>query len=150
MKPLIVLITTFLISLIVIRFLQNEFNIPFAARIAMSAMLIFTSIAHFAFIKGMIMMVPGFIPFKTGFVYLTGTLEILAAMSLQMRDYRVLTGWFLIIFFLLLLPANINAAVRKVDYQKGNLEGSGTNYLWFRVPLQILFIVWTYFSAIKF
>jgi hypothetical protein len=29
-------------------------------------------------------------------------------------------------------------------------DGNGLNYLWFRVPLQILFIVWVYFSLIIF
>jgi uncharacterized membrane protein len=55
----------------------------------------------------------------------------------------------LIVFFVLLLPANINAAIKHIDYQKGTFEGQGLNYLWFRIPLQILFIVWTYMSAIK-
>jgi uncharacterized membrane protein len=50
----------------------------------------------------------------------------------------------------LLLPANIKAAKEHIDYQKGNFEGSGLKYLWFRMPLQILFILWIYLSAIKF
>ncbi len=150
MKPFVVLIATFLISLTAIIFFQNKYDIAFSARIAMSAMLIFTSIAHFVFTKGMTMMIPDFVPFKIWVVYLTGILEILAAIAFQIPDYTTMAGWFVIIFFILILPANINAAIRHVDYQKGNLEGSGTNYLWFRVPLQILFILWTYFSAIQF
>jgi hypothetical protein len=27
--------------------------------------------------------------------------------------------------------------------------GSGSNYLWFRIPLQVLFIAWTYLTCIK-
>ena len=83
-------------------------------------------------------------------VYFTGFIEIFAAIGLQIPSVRVLTAWLLILFFVLLLPANINAAIKHVDYQKGTFEGSGTNYLWFRVPLQILFIVWTYMSSIKY
>jgi len=49
----------------------------------------------------------------------------------------------------MLLPANIYAALKHVDYQRGTFEGSGTNYLWFRVPLQVLFILWTYLSVIR-
>ena len=148
MKPLIVLLVSFAIALIVTRLITGEFAFAFSARIAIAIMLVFTAIAHFAFTKGMIMMMPGFIPFKKGMVYFTGFIEIAAAAGLLIPGLQVLTGWLLILFFLLLLPANINAATRHIDYQKGTLEGPGANYLWFRVPLQILFILWTYFATI--
>ena len=94
-------------------------------------------------------MMPGFIPFKKGLVYFTGIVEIAAAIGLLIPGLKVLTAWLLILFFIVLLPANINAAIHHVDYQKGSFEGNGTNYLWFRVPLQLLFILWVYFAAIK-
>ena len=43
-----------------------------SGRIAMSAMLAFTAVAHFVFTKGMTMMLPDFIPYKIETVYLTG------------------------------------------------------------------------------
>jgi uncharacterized membrane protein len=58
------------------------------------------------------------------------------------------TGIALIIFFLLILPANIYAAIKKVDYEKATYEGKGIGYLWFRVPLQIFFIAWVYYFAV--
>lgn len=149
MKPLIVLLSTFVISVVAIKLSTDQYDIAFAAIIAMSAMLLFTSIAHFAFTKGMTMMIPSFIPFKKEFVYFTGIIEIAAALGLLIPNFRLLTAWLLILFFTLLLPANINAAIRHIDYQKGTFEGAGTKYLWFRVPLQILFILWVYFAAIK-
>jgi hypothetical protein len=48
------------------------------------------------------------------------------------------------------LSANINAASKGVNYQKGTFDGDGRGYLWFRVPLQILFIAWTYLSSIRY
>ena len=150
MKPLIVLIAVFFIALMIIKITGNNFEFAPAARIAMSAMLLFTAVAHFAFTKGMMMMVPVFIPLKKQVVYLTGIIEIAAAAGLQVPAVRVLTGWLLILFFALMLPANINAAIRHIDYQKGTADGSGVNYLWFRVPLQIFFIAWVFLSAIKF
>jgi uncharacterized membrane protein len=149
MKPLIVLLVSFAIALIATRLITGEFAFAFSARIAMAIMLVFTAIAHFAFTKGMIMMIPDFIPFKKGMVYVTGFIEIAAAAGLFIPDLQVLTAWLLILFFLLLLPANINAAIRHIDFEKGTFEGPGANYLWFRVPLQILFILWTYFVGIK-
>lgn len=149
MAPLLVLLTTFVIAVFALKIIHKEYHIPLAARIAMSVMLLFTSIGHFAYTHGMTMMMPDFIPFKTQMVYFTGVIEILAAIGLHIPRLRVLTAWLLILFFVLLLPANINAALKHVDFQKGTFEGKGVNYLWFRVPLQILFIVWTYISSIK-
>jgi uncharacterized membrane protein len=112
-------------------------------------MLVFTAVAHFAFARGMAMMLPGFIPYKTGTVYLTGIIEIAAAIGLFVPDLRAITGSLLIASFILILPANIYAAIKRIDYQKGTFNGNGPGYLWFRIPLQIFFIIWTYLSAIK-
>ena len=149
MKPLIVLLITFLIALIVTKIIFGVYETALSARIAMSVMLVFTSIAHFKFTKGMIMMIPPGIPFKNEVVYFTGIIEIAAAVGLLIPSLRETTAWLLILFFLLLLTANINAAVKHIDYEKGTYNGKGVNYLWFRIPLQILFIVWTYLSSIK-
>ena len=63
-----------------------------AARIAMSAMLIFTAIGHFAFTKGMTKMLPDFIPFKIAVGYGTEVLEIAAAVGLLIPGFIVVTA----------------------------------------------------------
>lgn len=150
MKPLLVLLASFVISLLVSKLTTKEYNIALSGRIAMSIMLVFTAIGHFVFTKGMSLMIPKFIPFKESFVYLTGVLEIILAISLLIPRLRCFSGWILIVFLLLMLPANIYASFYKVNYQKGTFDGHGLTYLWFRIPLQILFIVWTYICAIRF
>jgi len=149
MKPLIVLLSVFAVSLAVNKIFRGDYHLALSGKIAMSAMLVFTALAHFAFTKGMVMMLPGFIPYKTEIVYLTGIIEIAAAAGLFINNFKVATAWALIAFFILLLPANIYASIKHIDYQKGTFDGNGLAYLWFRIPLQILFIAWTYFSAIK-
>ncbi len=149
MKPLIVLLLSFTISLFVIKIAKKEYNYILSARISMSIMLVFTAIGHFAFTKGMSMMIPKLIPHKETFVYLTGIFEILLAISLLIPKLIYISGWTLIIFLLLMLPANIYASLNNVNYQKGTFEGNGLTYLWFRIPLQFLFIVWTYISTIR-
>lgn len=150
MAPLLVLLASFAIALFAIKIFRKDYDIVLSARIAMSVMLLFTSTGHFAYTHGMTMIMPDFIPYKTQIVYFTGVIEILAAIGIQIKKLRVLTAWLLILFFVVLLPANINAAIRHVNFQKGTFEGKGINYLWFRVPLQILFIIWTYISCIKY
>lgn len=149
MKPLIILLSSFLISLIVIKITNKEYDFTLSGRIAMSIMLLFTAIGHFAFTKGMSMMIPKFIPYKEIFVHLTGIFEILLAISLLIPRLKYISGWTLIIFLLLMLPANIYASINNINYQKGTLNGNGLAYLWFRIPLQFLFITWAYFSAIR-
>ena len=149
MKPLAILLLTFIISLFVIKFTKKVYNFTLSGRIAMSVMLVFTAIGHFVFTKGMSMMIPQFIPFKESFVYLTGIFEVLLAIGLLIPKLKVLSGCTLIIFLLLMLPANIYASINNVNYQKGTFDGNGLTYLWFRIPLQILFIIWTYISTTR-
>ncbi len=149
MKPLVVLLVGFVISLFVVKIVHGEYEFALPGRIALATMLVFTSIAHFAFTKGMSMMIPAPIPYKTEIVYLTGIIEIIAAIGLLIPAFKVPTAWMLILFFVLLLPANIYAAIKHIDYQKATFTGNDLNYLWFRIPLQIFFIGWTYTSAIK-
>lgn len=149
MKPLIILLAVFAVSLLMTKFVRGNFEFALSGRVAMSVMLAFTAVAHFAFTKGMTMMLPDFIPFKTETVYSTGIIEIAAAIGLFIPNCRMFTAWLLIAFFILILPANIYAAIKNIDYQKGTTDGNGLSYLWFRVPLQILFIIWVYLSSIK-
>ncbi|WP_425235008.1 DoxX family protein [Ulvibacterium sp.] len=149
MKTLIVLLGTFLISLILIKFIKGQLSLALAAQIAMAAMLVFTAIGHFAFTHGMAQMLPDFIPAKKELVYFTGFMEIGFAIGLLMPRYKVTVAWVLIVFFILILPANIKAALENINYQTGELNGKGISYLWFRIPLQLFFILWVYFSTLK-
>lgn len=148
MGPLSILISVFAVAVVAIKITSKTFQLQLAGRIAMSAMLLFTATGHFLFAEGMAHMIPDFIPFRNAWVYLTGFLEIAAAIGLQIPRLRSTTGWLLIVFFVLIFPANIHAAVESINFQTGEHDGPGLAYLWFRVPLQILFIVWTYLSAI--
>jgi len=149
MKPLIILLTGFGVSLIILQFVNGGWQFPLAGCIGMSIMLLFTAIGHFAFSKGMELMLPSFVPFKKALIYITGFIEIAAAIGLLLPSLRQLTGWLLVLFFVIILPANISATMRNVSYQKAGLDGPGPTYLWFRVPLQLFFIAWVYWFAIR-
>ncbi len=114
----------------------------------MGVMLIFTAIGHFRFAEGMAMMLPASIPFRKPLVYFTGVIEVVVGFGLLLPTWRKLHGWLLILFLILVLPANIYASLKQVDYEKATYDGLGLSYLWFRVPLQIFFIVWVYFFAV--
>ena len=148
MKPFFVLITVFVACLFITRFNTGDYLHFLSGKIAMSAMLLFTAMGHFVYTKGMEMMVPDSIPFKKAVVYLTGILEIAFAAGLIYPPTAEITAWALIVFLILLTPANVRAAQTHVDYQKATLNGPGLKYLWFRVPLQIFFVAWVWFFAL--
>jgi uncharacterized membrane protein len=147
MKPLIVLIASFAATTLISRLCLNHWNVNFAGNLAMCLMLFLTASGHILFTKGMTMMIPPIVPLKTFLVYLTGVAELALGIGLLFHSSRHVSGAILIAFFVLLLPANIYAAQRHLNLEKATYSGPGPAYLWFRIPLQLLFIGWViYFS----
>ena len=149
MAPFFVLLTAFIICLLLLKFIKGQLDYQLAGRVAMAVMLLFTAVGHFIYTEGMSAMIPDLFPAKKIIVLLTGVLEIIFAIGLLIPRFSRPTGWLIIIFFILILPANIKASMESINYQTGELDGNGLSYLWLRIPLQIFFIVWTYFSAIR-
>ncbi len=149
MKLFFLLILVFLISAAIGKASTGNWKLLFSGNLAMCLMLCLTAFGHFKYPAGMAMMVPAFIPFKAGIVLVTGTAEILLGIMLLFPGLRQVAGITLIIFFVLMLPANIYAALNHVNFMNVSKSGPGVSYLWFRVPLQIAFIAWVYFFSVK-
>ncbi len=147
--PEILLPIVFSIALLVLKRIHRTYLFALSARVAMAAMLVTAAIAHVVFAEGMSMMLPAVVPYKLELVYLTGVLEAAAAGGLLMPRYKRVTGWLLIVFFVLILPANIYAAMNHVNLETAAFDGDGPSYLWYRIPLQLFFIAWVYFSCIN-
>lgn len=149
MKPLFILLLTFLVTVGFQKLFFKTINYSLSGRIAMCAMLLFTALGHFLFTEGMSKMIPDFIPLKSTVTILTGILEIVISIGLLFPNYQKTTGCILIVFLLLMLPANIKASLENLNYQTGNYDGKGITYLWFRIPLQLFFIAWVYFFTLR-
>jgi uncharacterized membrane protein len=146
MTPLIILFASFTAALLINKIgLKSKWTVSFMGRLALAIMLIFTGIAHFFKTELMIAMLPEMIPLKVYVVYLTGALEIAAAIGLLTSGLFRFTSILLIIFFISILPANIVGSIKQVGL--GGME-NGVQYLYFRIPLQGLFILWAYFFGI--
>jgi len=139
MAPLLTLLVTFAVARTWLGTRRHTHPGTRAARIALAAMLVLTGVAHFVSTDAMVQMVPPFLPFPVLIVHATGVAELVAAALLLWRIDRPnpWLGWALAAFFAALLPANIYSAVTE-----SGLGGHGATYLWFRVPLQVLFIGW--------
>ena len=147
MAPLIIISICFVLLLAVNKlFLKGKWSISFIGRVSLAIMLVFTGVAHFTRIEVMITMLPEFIPFKKETVYLTGFVEIIAACGLVVPTLSRLTSYLLIVYFLAVLPANIIGSLKQVDL--GGMA-KGEDYLYFRVPLQVFFILVTYYFGVK-
>jgi uncharacterized membrane protein len=139
MAPLIALLLTYAVARFVLRHRADR-RLP--GRIALAVMLVVTGVAHFTRTEALVAMVPPMLPLPELLVYATGVAELGFALLLLARPTPAL-GWSLAIFFVALLPANIYSAAAEVG-----LGGHGLAYLWFRIPLQVLFIAWAlYFTS---
>ncbi|MGW0248790.1 DoxX family protein [Nocardia goodfellowii] len=83
----------------------------------------------------LVAMVPGFMPFADFLVYLTGVVELAGAIGLLIPATRPVAGLVLALLFVLMLPANIHAALDDIP-----LNGDPATPLWFRIPEQIGYI----------
>jgi uncharacterized membrane protein len=104
-------------------------------------MLVLTGASHFTMTDSLAAMVPPIFPAPVLLVYATGVAELVFAGLLLFRSSPLL-GWVLTGLFVALLPANVYSAVAEVG-----LGGNGSAYLWFRIPLQLLFIGWALVST---
>lgn len=150
MITLLILLGSFVVFLLLGKFTPLKlFTLTYSANAAMAIMLFFTGISHFFLTEGMMMTLPSFVPLKEFVIYFTGILEIFAAIGLLLPSVRFSTSWALLIFFLMILPANFKAAYHHVDLVHATYSGPGPVYLWFRVPLQLLFMWWVYQFGIR-
>ncbi|MGN9836717.1 DoxX family protein [Nonomuraea sp. H19] len=117
----------------------------------LAVMLVMTASAHFVPAGVTVMpnhadlvaMVPPFVPFPTLMVYLTGVLELAGAVGLVLPETRRAAGICLALLFVVLLPANVYAAVADVPF-----AGEAASPLWQRVPEQVLYIGIALWAAI--
>ena len=149
MKLLTILFATFLLALLGTKIFQGSWNFLFSGNLGMAVFIIFTGLSHFKFQKGMAMMIPDFIPAKIFWVYFTGIIEIAAGVGLMIPSIREITAVLLIVFFVLVFVANINASKKKINIFKADYTGPGMNYLYReRILMQLILISWTWYFGI--
>lgn len=125
---------------------HNKYSLSALGRLALALMLVFTGSSHFIKTGEMVQMMPDFFPNKTAMVHSTGVLELLAAVGLMFRRTAKWVSIGLVVFLILVLPANVIGSMKRVEL--GGME-HGPGYLFFRLPLQMVFIWWTYYFGIR-
>lgn len=93
-------------------------------------------IGHFALEPFFTGAMPEWVPFRKAIVYVSGVMEIALAIGLFMKRTRVVTGFLIAVFLVLVFPVNIYMAWTAENY---DLPAAA---LWIRLPLQFVLIWW--------
>ncbi|PCE66193.1 DoxX family protein [Sediminicola luteus] len=149
MKPLAVLFASFALFALYALLFRPKLGLGELIRWALGCMFLFTALGHFIYPQGMSAMIPDMIPYRTTLVLLSGLLEIGFGLFLLSGYHKKIVGWAILVFLVLSLPLNIYAAQHQIDYTTGNTDGPGLTYLWFRIPLQLFFMVLIFYANIK-
>lgn len=112
--------------------------------VLLTVVMLLAGAAHFTMTATYVAIMPSYLPSPLALVYLSGVLEILLAIGLQIPATRRLAAWGLVALLIAVLPANINQAIHNL--QPPGLEMSPT-MLWVRLPMQLIFIAWAYWMT---
>lgn len=88
--------------------------------------------------------VPPYLPFPLALIYGTGVLKALGGLGLLVPQTRRPVGWALVILLVAVFPANVHMALHPQQF-----ADIPPALLIARLPLQLLFIAWVYWLAVK-
>ena len=105
--------------------------------LALSLFFINVGVDHFINPDFYLNIMPDYLPFHAEAVYLSGFFEILGGIVVLVPKLRALARWGLISLLIAVFPANIYMAMNPNLFPEFSLA-----LLYFRLPLQFLFIFW--------
>jgi uncharacterized membrane protein len=98
---------------------------------------------HFVNVEFYLRIMPPYLPWQLGLVYLSGFFEVVLGLLLLVPRFRAIAAWGLMALLMAVFPANIHMAVNSELYP----EFSATA-LWLRLPLQFVLIAWAYWYTL--
>ena len=107
--------------------------------IGLSLFFIYFGIDHFINPEFYLSIMPPAFPLHAEAVYISGFFEILGGMSVLIAPLRKIAGWGLVVLLICVYPANIYMAITPEAF-----PDISRGLLYFRLPLQFLFIYWAY------
>lgn len=125
MMPLVVLVGVWIVGLVAALFDGGSAPIwqqPLA--VALACMLLLTASAHFTTMRGhLVASVPRMLPAPGFLVTVTGVLEILVAAGLLVPAVRPWAAWLLAALLVVMFPANVRAARKRLPLGRGTAMG---------------------------
>jgi uncharacterized membrane protein len=117
----------------------------YAGLIVMAIFYIGAGINHFANTPKYLAIMPPYIPWPLGMVYLTGVAEILGGIGVLIPNQfvfqrtRAAAAWGLVALLLAILPVHINMCLHPDQFASIPLWA-----IWLRLPLQLPLIAWAW------
>ena len=105
----------------------------------LSVFFVYFGIDHFINPDFYLSIMPPAFPLHAEAVYISGVFEILGGICVLIPSLRKLAGWGLIALLVSVYPANIYMAINPEAFPEISI-----GLLYFRLPLQFLFIYWAY------
>ncbi|GIS86914.1 MAG: membrane protein [Woeseia sp.] len=105
----------------------------------LSVFFVYFGIDHFINPDFYLSIMPPAFPLHAEAVYISGFFEILGGICVLIPSLRKLAGWGLIALLVSVYPANIYMAINPEAFPEISI-----GLLYFRLPLQFLFIYWAY------
>ena len=105
------------------------------------ALFLFTGILHFVNPEPFLRIVPPILPWPGALVFISGVAEIAGSIGLLFRRTRRVAAYGLVLLLVAVFPANIYMAVVNIPFP--GIAGQPWAQ-WFRLPLQVVFIVWVW------
>ena len=113
---------------LIVHILALIYGIPF----------ILIGIEHFREPQKFVDIVPKYMPFALFLVYLTGVMEIAGGLGIIYPETRELAGRLMVLFLLVIYPANFNMWINDIPYNGTRLTTQGHLV---RLSVQILLII---------
>jgi uncharacterized membrane protein len=103
---------------------------------------IFAGTMHFVRPDGYLSMMPPYLPWHLGSIYLSGLAEVLVGVGVLVPSTRRMAAWATILLLIVIFPANVHIALYNVPVL-GAEEGAGL-FNWIRLPFQGVLILWAW------
>jgi uncharacterized membrane protein len=110
-------------------------------RIVLAICIIVVGVMHFVVSDSFVKIVPDYLPYHLGLVYVSGFFEILGGIGILVPPVSQAAAWGLLMLFIAVFPANINMAVNAIDLP--HIPDSSL-LRWGRLPLQAVLIAWAW------
>ncbi|MEO5915152.1 MAG: hypothetical protein ABIS50_13030 [Luteolibacter sp.] len=118
-------------------------------KVSIAILAVFFTVAgvnHFISPGTYLPMMPDYLPWHLGLIYLSGAAEVLGGIGICFPKWRKLAGWGLIALLVAVFPANVQMLTHQVPLN-GKIVPEWV--LWVRLPLQAVMIAWVYVSCVK-
>lgn len=112
------------------------------ALLLLTAFFVVAGVNHVANPDFYLRIMPPYLPAHRELVLLSGLFEVLGGLAVLLPAVRALAGWGLMLLLLAVFPANVHMALHPEQFPSVPAFA-----LYVRLPLQIVFIAWTYWAT---